>query len=433
VIQEDGVDVVCRGEGEYPMLELCDRLEAGCDFADLSNLWVKQHGRIYRNSPRPLIQDLDSLPFPDREPRYALDEHHRQYATQSFLTSRGCPYRCAYCFNVAMGRLYGPPWFCRRVRSPENVVREIEAVRAVSGLSFVQFRCSMFPHERQWLEEFAAIYPRRVGLPFYAHVRANHMSEEVVSLLAQAGCKSVNMGIECADETYRREVLHRPMSNQTIRDACRRLHDHGIAILADNMVGLPGRTLEDDIETLRFNAECQIEYPLAMILQPYPGTEIDRYAREHGHFDGDYSAIGYNYYFRSPLRFASEAERQQIENLQKLFAVTAEAPWLLPIVRRLIRLRPNLVFTSIFRWWYAWCYLRRIMRHRLRWADVLETLRVLFGIYPKEAFDADLEENDEEARAVVRGVPGGDDVGGCGPVLDGLPQEGEVSLAAASP
>lgn len=245
--------------------------------------------------------------------------------------------------------------------------------------------------------------------------------------------KSVNMGIECADETYRREVLHRPMSNQTIRDACRRLHDHGIAILADNMVGLPGRTLEDDIETLRFNAECQIEYPLAMILQPYPGTEIDRYAREHGHFDGDYSAIGYNYYFRSPLRFASEAERQQIENLQKLFAVTAEAPWLLPIVRRLIRLRSNLVFTSIFRWWYAWCYLRRIMRHRLRWADVLETLRVLFGIYPKEAFDADLEENDEEARAVVRGVPGGDDVGGCGPVLDGLPQEGEVSLAAASP
>jgi radical SAM superfamily enzyme YgiQ (UPF0313 family) len=287
----------------------------------------------------------------------------------------------------------------------------------------------MFPYEREWLEEFADLYLRRVGLPFYCHVRADHMSREAVGLLARAGCKSVNMGIECADEDYRRDVLHRPMSNETIRTACRRLHDHGISILADNMVGLPGRTLEDDIQTLRFNAECGIDYPLAMILQPYPGTEIDRYAREHGHFDGDYSAIGYNYYFRSPLTFRSAAEKRQIENLQKLFAVTAEAPWLLPIVRRLVRLPGNLIFMSIFRWWYAWCYHRRIMRHRLRWADVVETLKILFGIYPKESFDADLEEN----RPVVRGVPGGDGLDRGGLVLDGLPQvaAGEAPAGAA--
>ena len=434
MIQEGGVDVVCRGEGEYAMLELCDRLEAGRGFADVANLYVKQEGRIYRNSPRPLIDDLDALPFPDREPRYALDEHHRAYATQSFLTSRGCPYRCAYCFNVAMGRLYGSAWFYRRIRSPENVVREIEAVRATSGLSFVQFRCSMFPYEWEWLEEFADLYTRRIGLPFYAHVRANHMSEEVVGLLARAGCKSVNMGIECADETYRRDVLQRPMSNDVIRAACRRLHEHGIAILADNMVGLPGRTLEDDFDTLKFNAECDIDYPLAMILQPYPGTEIDRYARDGGYFEGDYSSIGYNYYCRSPLRFRNEAERRQIENLQKLFAVTAEAPWLLPIVRRLVRLPSNLAFTSIFRWWYAWCYLRRIMRHRLRCGDVMETLQVLFGIYPKEAFDADHEELLEAAGPAVRGVCGGDDGDSGGLVPDGLSEDaaGEALRPAAA-
>ncbi len=422
MIQEEGVDVVCRGEGEYAMLELCDRLEAGHGFADVANLYVKQEGRIYRNSPRPLIKDLDSLPFPDREPRYALDEHHRAYATQSFLTSRGCPYHCAYCFNVAIGRFYGSEWFRPRLRSPENVVQEIEAVRATSGISFVQFRCSIFPYEREWLEEFADIYPRRIGLPFYAHVRANHVSAEVVSLLARAGCKSVNMGIECADETYRRDVLQRPMSNDVIRAACRRLHDHGIAILADNMVGLPGRTLEDDIDTLKFNAECEIDYPLAMILQPYPGTEIDRYARDGGYFDGDYSSIGYNYYYRSPLRFRSEAERRQIENLQKLFAVTAEATWLLPIVRRLLRLPPNLIFTSVFRWWYAWCYLRRIMRHRLRWRDIAETVRVLFGIYPKEAFHADHEEILHSGRPDVRTVRGGDSVD-CGGLVPDSVQE----------
>jgi len=225
-------------------------------------------------------------------------------------------------------------------------------------------------------------------LPFYCHVRANHMKEEVVALMARAGCRSVNMGIECADEVYRRDVLHRPMPNAEIRGSCARLHGHGIQILADNMLGLPGRTLEDDLATLRFNAECRIDYPLAMLLQPYPGTGIDRYAREHGYFDGDYSKIDYNYYFRSPLRFRSESEKCAIENLHKLFAMTAEAPWLFPVVKQLVRLPPNAIFNSVFRCWYAFCYHTRIMPHRISWKDLVETLSVVFGIYPKEVFDA---------------------------------------------
>jgi radical SAM superfamily enzyme YgiQ (UPF0313 family) len=215
------------------------------------------------------------------------------------------------------------------------------------------------------------------------------MTDPVVALMARAACRSVNMGIECADEVYRSEVLKRPMSNRVIREAVDRLHANGIAILADNMLGLPGRSLEDDIETLKFNAQCCIDYPLAMLLQPYPGTEIDRYARENGYFDGDYSAIDYNYYFASPLKFADADEKRQVENLHKLFAITAEVPFLLPMVRRLIRLKHNLVFNSIFRRWYAWCYFRRIMPHKLKFSDITETFKVLFGIYPMEYSNGD--------------------------------------------
>jgi anaerobic magnesium-protoporphyrin IX monomethyl ester cyclase len=194
-------------------------------------------------------------------------------------------------------------------------------------------------------------------------------------------------------------------------------------------VGLPGRTLDDDIETLRFNAKCEIDYPLAMILQPYPGTDIDRYARENGYFDGDYSAINYNYYLRSPLTFRSEGEKRQIENLHKLFAVTVEVPWLLPIVRRLVRLPSNLIFTSIFRWWYSYCYHWRIMRYRLRFSDVMENLKVLFGIYSKESFDANCEENRRRDGGVLRG----DDVDRVGDIPDGLaPQTVEEACAGAA-
>jgi radical SAM superfamily enzyme YgiQ (UPF0313 family) len=385
LIEEEGVDVICRGEGEHAALDLCNRLERREDIRCIPNLWVKADGTITRNALRPLIGDLDSLPPPDRQARYEADPQAREHPTESFLTSRGCPYACSYCFNPAMRQLYGPGWGKRRIRSPQNVVDEIEQTRAGAALQFVQFRCSMFPCEEEWLAVFSGQYRQRIGLPFYCHVRADQISEEAARLLGETGCRSVNMGIECADEHYRRDVLCRPMSNQTIRDACRRLHERGIAIMADNMVGLPGRTLEDDFATLRFNIECGIDYALAMILQPYPGTGICDWAVEHGCFDGDPARIDFSYYSGSPLRFGSAQEKRQIENLQKLFAVGVEAPWLLPLIRRLVRLRPNIIFSSIFRCWMMWCYHRRLQPYRMpRWQR-RETIGAVFGFYPKEA------------------------------------------------
>jgi hypothetical protein len=122
-----------------------------------------------------------------------------------------------------------------------------------------------------------------------------------------------------------------------------------------------------------------------MILQPYPGTGICDWAVEHGCFDGDPARIDFSYYSGSPLRFGSAQEKRQIENLQKLFAVGVEAPWLLPLIRRLVRLRPNIIFSSIFRCWMMWCYHRRLQPYRMpRWQR-RETIGAVFGFYPKEA------------------------------------------------
>ena len=402
MIEEEGVDLICRGEAEEAIVELCERLEYGQCIADTRNFSVKDAaGRITINPPRPLPKDLDRLAFPDRELRWKLDPRHRSYPAQSFITSRGCPFQCAYCFNPAMCDLYGAAWGHRRVRSPANVVDEIAAAKRASGLKMVQFRCSIFPCEEEWLEQFAALYRQRIGLPFYCHVRADQITERVAELLGEAGCHSVNMGIECADEEYRRTVLRRPMTNDTIRTACTRLHRQKIRILADNMLGLPGRSLVDDLATVQLNVECGIDYSLAMLFQPYPGTALAKWAEKHGHFDGDYDAIDFNYYLSSPLTFSSAAEKQQVENLHKLFAVAVEALWLLPLIRRLIRLRPNSIFTSMFRCWYAWCYHRRIMPHGIRWTDMREALAVLFGFYRKETLHVEISAKVRQSRRPV--------------------------------
>jgi hypothetical protein len=132
-----------------------------------------------------------------------------------------------------------------------------------------------------------------------------------------------------------------------------------------------------------------------MLLQPYPGTQIARVAREQGAFDGDFSSIDFTYYQRSPLSFCDAREKRRIENLQKLFAVTVEEPALLPLVRRLVELPPNLLFSTLFRCWFLWCYHTRVMPHRLRARDVASILSGVFGVTRKEAFRDDPAQGEE--------------------------------------
>lgn len=380
VVEAPGLDGICRGEGEGAILELAAALEAGRSPAGIPNLWVKTAEGVVRAGLRPRVADLDALPWPDRELRYAADPASRAYPVKSFLVSRGCPFSCTYCFNAAHHALYGGQGPRVRTRSVGSVIAEIRAVRAASPLTLVQFRESLFPWQEAWLEEWAERYPREVGLPFYAHVRADLLTPRRVALLARSGCVSVNLGIECGDEAYRREWLGRPMSNATLIEGCRLLKAHGIRILADNMLALPGAGPEVDRATLALNRACGVDYALAMLFQPYPGTALGERARALGLWDGHPDDLEESYYVRSPLRFPDPRARRRAERLQRLFALLVEVPslerWLAPLVSR----APDLVLLSIFRAWFMYAYLRRIVPHPIGRQEALALARTLFAV-----------------------------------------------------
>jgi anaerobic magnesium-protoporphyrin IX monomethyl ester cyclase len=384
-IDEPGVDAVCIGEGEGAVLDVATALQGARPVAGLANLWVKTPEGVVRAPPRPLITDLDALPFPDRSLRNDMDPRSRSYPVKSILAARGCPFRCAYCFNDGYARLYGSAWSRVRIRSVANIVAEVRELREQGPLELVQFRESVFPWQDDWLEELASRWPAEVGLPFYCHVRADLLTPRRVALLARAGCVSVNLGIECGDETVRRELLDRPIGDEQIVEACRWLHGNGIRVLADNMLGLPGTTLDTDLCTLRLNQRCPVDYALAMLFQPYPGTRLGELARATGQWSGDLESIGPNYYLESPLRLGDERQQRVRENLQKWFALLVETPGLERLVRPWLRLPPNLVFLSIFRAWYAMCYVRRIVPHRLGRDELAELGANLFGLCPPDA------------------------------------------------
>ncbi len=276
---------------------------------------------------------------------------------------------------------YGPTWKKTRIRSPENVVAEIAGVQRDGPLHVIGFRESIFVYNAHWLREFGRLYREEVGLPYYCHLRADLLTEEMVELLVWSGCHTVNLGIETANPVLANEVLKRNIEYERLLGGIRMLKRAGIVVFADNILGIPGGTLEDDLATLRLNIDLDVDYAAATLCTPYPGTGIADYARENGYFDGDFDLIDDSYYTESVLHFSSEEEKNQIENLHKLFAVTAALPSVYPLVKRLLKLPPNDFFYAAFRAWYVVCHMTDVMPRRPNFDQLKETVLSVFGVY----------------------------------------------------
>ena len=300
---------------------------------------------------RPLIRDLASLPQPDRALVY--DKHPSLAAShiKHFMSSRGCPYNCTYCFNHAYYQLY--PKERRGYQRPvDNVIAEVNAVRARWPLEQVIFVDDLFILRNEWLEELADKWPGQVGLPFFCNVRANMLVRDPrkVELLKRAGCHTVSMGIETANDRIRVDLLKRRMTRDDIVQAGRMVRAAGMHITATNILGLPTSTVEDDLDTMRLNAQARISYAYTFLFQPYPGTELGQFAQDHGLMVGTFDDISEIAWDHSILAFADEQTKSQVEHLQRLFALGVEWPWLEPAIRKLIKLPHHPVLDTLF-WW----------------------------------------------------------------------------------
>jgi len=375
MIEEQGVDGVCIGEGEYATLDLMDALQEGRDVTTIANwCWKMPSGDIVRNPVRPLLNNrqLDELPFVDRDLVYEAHPPSRRHTIRPFITGRGCPYNCSFCFNKAYSEIYRGEGPRTRRRSVDNVLAEIVQVRDRYGLAFVLFFDDTFILNRKWLKEFAPKYKAAVGLPWWAQVRADLVTNDRVALLEEAGCVSVSFGLEAGNDELRNAVLNRNMSKEQILEASRILRQHGIAFSTNNMVGLPRGGLAADLETLELNIACRPDYANCFIYQPYPKTELGELACREGLINS-FDDLSGSVTDDTPLRFEPD-EKRQIENLQKLFSVTVEFSCLLPLVRRAIKLPHNRLFWLVYKLWKGYALKRRIFPYEMSRREALSNL-----------------------------------------------------------
>jgi pyruvate-formate lyase-activating enzyme len=281
-LRQDCVDYVVRGEGELTLLELVEALEGKRRPQDVPGLGYKENGEPRINTMRPLIEDLDTLPFPDKDLYYGpMPYLNFGYTT---MTGRGCPYRCTFCDNNTSMKLYrdgvkAPQRWTRR-HSPEYVVKEILWARERYGITHVRFNDEDFSYDKRWVRRFCALYREKVKIPYSVWVYPNTIDRETAGLMAGSGCDTVEMGIQSGSERLRRELLHRNTSDEQIVAAMKALDEAGIKVKVDVILGLPSETKADLDATVRLLARGRIWNVFAFWLRYYPATEILALARD---------------------------------------------------------------------------------------------------------------------------------------------------------
>jgi radical SAM superfamily enzyme YgiQ (UPF0313 family) len=291
-------DALCVGEGERAILELVTQLDQKQEPSGISNLWIKHGNQVERNLTLPFLQDLDSLPFPDREMwREWIDEGSGRSGRLSVLVGRGCPFQCTYCCNHFLQKLASGPYV--RFRSPDNIVREIKELHdRFPSKEEIYLEAETIGANQTWgielcakLEQLNAALPCPLRFGINLRVTPQVDFQPLFKAMSRSNFRFVNIGLESGSERLRRTVLKRNYSNEDVVRTVQLAKSNGLQVAFLNMVGLPGETLADFQETVCMNRLCKPDWHGTSIFYPYPGTDLHRMCQEqgliHGQLDTD--------------------------------------------------------------------------------------------------------------------------------------------------
>lgn len=286
---EDECDMLCVGEGEEAMLELCERMAAGVDYTDVRNIWVKRDGVVHRNPPRPLLQDLDWLPYPDIEPetKYYIDdgkcrneEPWLRTAEYRIYFSRGCPYNCSYCYVSILRDVYdekGKKYY--RHRSVGHIVGEMLYVKSrFKRIGHVKVDDdTSFAFGQAWLDEFCREWKAKVDIPFECLLIPPMLREEMLAQLQRAGLFRVQTGIESGSAKETKEIYNRAPGNDAIMKFGEFNKRLKLDMIYDVIIDNPHATEEMKLEMAEFLLELPRPYKIYFYsLTYFPGTQLTK-------------------------------------------------------------------------------------------------------------------------------------------------------------
>jgi radical SAM superfamily enzyme YgiQ (UPF0313 family) len=323
---EEGIDGICIGEGEKLVLHILNAIRDGRNWRDAKSLYYSENGILIKNELDVWL-GAGEIPLPDRK-LYQNIEGVRDQKDLQVMSSRGCPHTCNFCGNWGIKRLFGSTRV--RIKSPENVIREIKEARERGKIETIHFQDDMFGLQKRWLEDFSRMYTSEIKEPFYALLRCDSVTSDFIRTLKSIGCYEIGIGVESGNERIRNEVLGKRLTDEDIFNAVGILKDENMRFHTFNMFGLPEEMIENAFETIDMNIELQPTVAYAQMFHPYPGTRFFT-------TDTEPHIIGRNFdLFANNYQYTRDTPR--IQRLQKLAMAAVEFPSLRPFLPGMIEL-----------------------------------------------------------------------------------------------
>jgi radical SAM superfamily enzyme YgiQ (UPF0313 family) len=270
------LDIVVRKEGENTLLEVVQRIAAGKSYQDVVGTTCRKDGKIVRNSDRPYIEDLDALPFPARH-LWPM-ERFREYEDILYLaTSRGCVYWCEFCSTVRMhGRKY-------RMRSPKNVVDELEVLHKTYGISKFTFCDDAFTVDQQRTEILCnEILSRGLKIQWNCGTRVDMITRELLVKMKDAGCITVWFGVESGTQQVL-DAMKKGISPELTIKVLGWVRELGMQPIPNVILGFPGETKESAWKTIKFVEKISPDaVGFYNVATPFPGTPMYDTVKEKG-------------------------------------------------------------------------------------------------------------------------------------------------------
>ncbi len=328
VLADENVDFVALDEGE----EIMSELVLGKPPAEILGLCHKEGGKIFKNPMRPLIGDLDTIPPPAYhlmpiEKYYPAIGSVKRLPAMILFATRGCPGRCTFCYRTFHGIV--------RKRSARNIIDEIKILQKNYGVREVSFYDDTFTLFKDVVREFCEIIKNeKIDLTWSCFTRVDHINEELLKMMKDAGCHLILFGVESADEEVLKNINKR-ISLDKVKEAVATARRVGIETRASFMFGNQGETEETIKKTIDFSLELDPDEAQFNIATPYPGTEMFTWAKMNGYI----KSFNWNDYSMSNVVF--EMPGVSKEMLEKYYKEAHHKFYFRPkiIWRRLMRVR----------------------------------------------------------------------------------------------
>ena len=339
LLNRPAIDYVVVGEGDVAFPQIIQSIQNQDDSTPILNTKFKaKTGATISGIQSAFIQDLDSLPFYDKP---LWEDHVRLGDLYLTMASRGCPYRCSFCFNNFFAKLpEEKSGKYVRLRSPEHMIAELKIAQKRYNIKVVDFQDDVFTTSKKWLQDFLSLYKKEINKPFQILTHPRYMDEDIAKWLSNAGCTWVQMGVQSMDEGFKKDTLLRYERSEDVSAAIDAMNKYKMKVKVDHMFGLP-----DEPVAAQENARLLYANHGTKRIQTFwtcflPGTEMMTEALTKGRITEEQAQKineGEDFYF---FRNTENIKDDKLMNLYKAYEVIFRIMPLLPKYLR-THLRPH--------------------------------------------------------------------------------------------